>query len=77
VEAANSDWGEMQNDKCTRASATWYERIWDNLAFHQVKDRAWLVEVTNALNQHWQQKNPRRTLTAEGELSQATMGISF
>jgi hypothetical protein len=23
----------------------------------QVKDRAWLAKVTNALNQHWQQKN--------------------
>jgi hypothetical protein len=23
----------------------------------QVQDRAWLAEVTNALNQHWQRKN--------------------
>jgi len=23
----------------------------------QVKDRAWLAKVTNALNQHWQKKN--------------------
>jgi hypothetical protein len=23
----------------------------------QVKDRAWLAKVTNALNQHWQRKN--------------------
>jgi hypothetical protein len=23
----------------------------------QVKDRAWLTKVTNALNQHWQKKN--------------------
>jgi hypothetical protein len=23
----------------------------------RVKDRAWLVKVTNALNQHWQKKN--------------------
>jgi hypothetical protein len=23
----------------------------------QVKDRAWLAKITNALNQHWQKKN--------------------
>jgi hypothetical protein len=23
----------------------------------QMKDRVWLVKVTNALNQHWQKKN--------------------
>ena len=27
---------------------------------NQVKDRAWLVKVTNALNQHWNAKNGRR-----------------
>src|SRR5436309_755537 len=25
-----------------------------------VKDRAWLVKVTNAVNQHWQRQNARR-----------------
>ena len=25
-----------------------------------VKDRAWLVKVTNAVNQHWQRQNARK-----------------
>ena len=25
-----------------------------------VKDRAWLVKVTNAVNQHWHKQNPRK-----------------
>jgi hypothetical protein len=27
----------------------------------QMSDRSWLAKVTNALNQHWQKKNGRRT----------------
>ncbi len=26
----------------------------------QVKDRAWLVKMTNAVNQHWQRQNARK-----------------
>ena len=29
----------------------------------QVKDRAWLAKVTNALNQHWQKKNAAKKAT--------------
>jgi len=33
----------------------------------QVKDRAWLAKVTNALNQHWQKKNAaKKNLLADG-----------
>ncbi|HEY5503863.1 MAG TPA: hypothetical protein VIK28_01800 [Sedimentisphaerales bacterium] len=32
-----------------------------------VKDRAWLVKVTNAVNQHWHKQNPRKkNLLADG-----------
>ena len=27
-----------------------------------VKDRSWLAKITNAVSQHWQRKNERRTL---------------
>ena len=37
----------------------------------QVKDRTWLAKVTNALNQHWQNKNAakRKHLTDEARNS--------
>jgi hypothetical protein len=28
----------------------------------QVKDRAWLAKVTNALNQHWKRKNAEKKI---------------
>jgi hypothetical protein len=31
----------------------------------QVKDRAWLARVTNAISQHWQKKNAVKTTLAE------------
>lgn len=30
-----------------------------------VKDRAWLVKVTNTVNQHWQRKNARKRTHSE------------
>jgi hypothetical protein len=34
----------------------------------QVKDRAWLARVTNALNQHWQKKNAAKQKHLTGEV---------
>ncbi|HEY9175025.1 MAG TPA: hypothetical protein VI136_22275 [Verrucomicrobiae bacterium] len=36
----------------------------------QAKDRAWLARVTNALNQHWQQKNAAKRKRTVGSLSE-------
>jgi hypothetical protein len=33
----------------------------------QVKDRAWLVKATNALNQYWKEKNGRRKYRVASE----------
>lgn len=35
----------------------------------QAKDRAWLAKVTNALNQHWQNKNAAKRKPAVGFLA--------
>ena len=37
------------------------------------KDKAWLVKVTNAVNQHWQRNNAAKK---SGELRSATRSIS-
>jgi hypothetical protein len=43
----------------------------------QVKDRAWLAKVTNALNQHWQRKNSAKKNGESGlEMRQMPAGGS-
>jgi hypothetical protein len=41
----------------------------------QVKDRAWLVKVTNAVNQHWQKNNASKK-TCPAKDSQNGHGLS-
>ena len=38
----------------------------------QAKDRAWLAKVTNALNQHWQNKNAAKRKSSGGFLANRT-----
>ena len=43
----------------------------------QVRDRAWLAKVTNALNQHWQKRNAaKKNLPADGSLNGHSSSVS-
>ena len=36
-----------------------------------IKDRAWLAKMTNAVSQHWKQKNHRKTAHTQNETASA------
>lgn len=38
------------------------------------KDRAWLAKVTNAVSQHWKQKNQRKVTGQPSTVTAATLG---